>query len=84
MNNIIDIFPNPASENATISFTIDEASDVRITLGDLNGRIIREISNESYDHGNHQLTFKPGVAAGLYLITISTNDEVITRRLTIE
>ncbi|MEO6168177.1 MAG: T9SS type A sorting domain-containing protein, partial [Chitinophagales bacterium] len=79
------IFPNPASDNTTISFSLYDASPITIRLIDLNGKVIDEISNAMYPEGSHQVTFNSSdVPSGLYLLQLATNKEVVTSKLVIE
>lgn len=81
----ISTFPNPVSENATISFSLEDASPVTIRLIDLNGKVIREISNGAYEPGNYQISFSSeSLTAGLYFLQLTSSDGMVTTKLMIE
>ncbi|MBA2406862.1 MAG: T9SS type A sorting domain-containing protein, partial [Chitinophagales bacterium] len=81
----VEVFPNPASENATISFSLDEESQVRIALMDVNGKLIKEIANAKYSEGIYQLSFNSkDLSSGVYLIQLTTNEELVSKKLVIE
>jgi hypothetical protein len=81
----VEVFPNPASDIATISFSLDEPSSVMIRLMDMNGKVMREIANAIYLEGTHQVSFTSSQqSAGVYLLQVIKNDEVVSKKLTID
>ncbi|MFC2111047.1 C25 family cysteine peptidase [Bacteroidota bacterium] len=77
----IMIYPNPTKDNVNIQFNTNAISKVEIKLLNTLGQCLwlnsPELSNGSY---NKQLSLK-GFSKGVYLITISTEDGSITRKL---
>ncbi|CAN5216252.1 hypothetical protein BH09BAC5_BH09BAC5_08700 [soil metagenome] len=66
-----NLFPNPAQDNSTVQFSLKENSHVNITVKDINGRIVKEITNSDYAIGEHTVPFSTAeLASGLYLITV--------------
>jgi photosystem II stability/assembly factor-like uncharacterized protein len=81
----LEIYPNPASDNATISFSLDNESQVVLALLDVDGRMIKEIANAKYEEGIYQFSFNnKDIPSGVYLVQLTTNDELITKKLVIE
>lgn len=81
----MEIFPNPAAESATVSFSLSDESQVVIRLMDMNGRVVQEIENATYPQGNHYAAFdNRNLSSGLYLVQLTTNENVTTRKLMIE
>jgi len=85
------IFNNPSTE---ISFTLLEASTVKLQVYDLLGNVVKTLANEPRSAGRHEVIWngrnRAGevVAGGVYLyrLTIERNGEapmVMTRKLTI-
>ena len=77
------VYPNPANNTATISFTLPEAVDGRITLVDLTGRERQVLQPQtSYAKGSHQFDVDvSSVPEGIYLLTLYTNKGVQTQRV---
>lgn len=74
-----DLFPNPAQDNSTIKFSVKESEHVKITMTDLNGRLVQQISDETYSQGEHVVAFSTAeLAEGMYLVTI---DDGTTRQV---
>jgi agmatine deiminase len=83
----ISVFPNPALESTTFSFALDEPQQVRIEIADLNGRILRTLSEEitkpgirniRWDLRSHQGN---RVANGIYFYRLTTEKESISGRI---
>lgn len=74
----VELFPNPASDLVTVR-TADEIS--QITVFSVHGQ---EVLRHSYQ-GNGQATLDVStLAAGVYLISVQTDEELITERLLIQ
>ncbi len=67
------IFPNPFTENTTISFTLDTPSDVSVKIYDIFGHQISNIK-EFYNIGTHLVNIGSDVipTVGTYTYTIAT------------
>jgi hypothetical protein len=77
------VYPNPASANATVSFTLPEAITGRITLVDLSGRERQVLKPQTnYAKGSHSIEVDvSSVPEGIYLITLYSNKGIQTQRL---
>lgn len=77
------VYPNPASANATVSFTLPEAINGRITLVDLAGHERQLLKPQtSYAKGQHSINVDlNNVPEGIYLLTLYTNKGVQTQRV---
>jgi hypothetical protein len=77
------IFPNPANYRVSVSFTLPETIDARITLVDLAGREKQVLHQQShFAAGKHQLDFDlSNVSEGIYLLTLYADKGVQTQRL---
>ena len=77
------VYPNPANNTATISFTLPEAIDGRITLVDLSGRERQVLQPQTnYSKGSHQFYVDvSSVPEGIYLLTLYSDKGVQTQRL---
>jgi hypothetical protein len=48
-------YPNPFNPGTHIPFTLHSPAEVKITIFDINGRIIKELNNGTYQTGNHSV-----------------------------
>jgi hypothetical protein len=71
------IFPNPASDHASISFKATKAGKVSIGLYDMNGKLLSTAFNSFAEKGIlQQVDIKTGhLPAGTYIIRLQTQDE---------
>lgn len=67
--------PNPLANRATVSFTLDKPSEVRISWFSPDGRLLREICTAAFSIGSHRIELSAAeLPAGLYLLRITTGD----------
>jgi hypothetical protein len=79
------LYPNPATENVTVTFNTSQASQYTIRLIDMTGRIIFSEKGKSAE-GINQLEFAVAdYAKGVYCFILENNDErIMTERLIVE
>jgi len=71
------LFPNPAIDWITFDFTLNETMMVLIELYDIQGKLVKELYNDSAKEGQNRLTFNGYyLKAGVYFVRIS-NDRTI-------
>jgi hypothetical protein len=77
----VSLFPNPANDKVSVQFLAAQAGQAGIQLMDLTGKVVRTHSATAGE-GENTMGIQIGdLAAGLYLVRIELNGEVITRRL---
>ena len=78
----LKIFPNPASQNATLSYFLPSSSTTQIEIFDLTGRCVKIITDQMENSGEHQLQFSlADLAPGSYLVHVSANAGTCVMRL---
>jgi len=83
-NLILDIHPNPASEQINFEFYLRNASFVNLGLYSLDGREIAEIENDYLEIGNHYIDFKSAnLPSGIYFARLTANGRTIIRNVII-
>jgi photosystem II stability/assembly factor-like uncharacterized protein len=76
--------PNPFNPRTTLSFTLAEAGFVRLTLHDVQGRLLRTLAAGVFAAGPHALQLDAaGLASGSYLCRLEANGERQARRITL-
>ncbi len=80
----VNCFPNPAVNSTTLSFNLTESSDVTIEVFDALGNRVESINNGQLAPGLHlQMINTENYAGGIYFVTITSGETVITRRLSV-
>jgi hypothetical protein len=80
------IFPNPAKENATFAFEVNENSNVNLELFNLQGEKIAVLLNRNFEKGNYNEKINLGqfaVSEGVYVIKASINNNQRIVRLVV-
>jgi hypothetical protein len=77
--------PNPFDKETSVRFELPEASDIQLTIHDVNGRLINEL-NGYYSKGLHEVHFgrgEFGQYAGVLYYTLRSGDFIATRKMVI-
>jgi PKD repeat protein len=79
-----DIFPNPSQDNSAIHFALTQRETVKITMTDLDGRVVKEISNGEFSEGEHSIAFSTAeLASGMYLVTVDNGTTKQVKKLAV-
>lgn len=83
VNNDITVFPNPATDHATVNLTLNSAATVTVQLIDVLGHVINTV-NEQLTAGNQNIALSTAsLASGLYSVKISTEGFTTVKPLSI-
>jgi len=79
----VDLFPNPATASATLSYYIPQAAPVTVQILDVLGRSVMTLAQvQAQTAGPHTLVLPTaGWEAGLYVVRVTYAGQVTTRRL---
>lgn len=86
----ISVFPNPASQSAQISFSLDSKSNVSVRIYDQFGNLTRTVAQGMLSEGKHiynwnLLNEKGGKATkGFYWIKVNTGDGELTQHILVQ
>ncbi len=81
---ITNAYPNPFNASTQISFNLVDESKVTLEVFDLMGRKVSTLANGSYSAGNHNVNWDASqYASGVYFYKLSTDNETITKRITL-
>lgn len=71
----VECFPNPFNPSTTISYSLPQVSNVKITIYDIIGREVKTLNINSQKVGTHEFewTADPGLASGIYLLNFIAN-----------
>lgn len=80
----MNVYPNPAHGQATISFALDANADVAVTVYDQIGRRVYSSVPEHMSAGPQQVHIPlAGMAPGLYAVELRAGDKQATEQLSI-
>ncbi len=78
----ITAYPNPATDEMTISYDIPETGTTRISLYDITGKEIIKLYDKSTSAGNHKLTLNVNdIQPGIYFIIIKNKYFIKSKKL---
>ncbi|MDX2246381.1 MAG: DUF4397 domain-containing protein [Bacteroidia bacterium] len=78
------IFPNPARINSTISYTLENSGDIRLTVLDIAGKPVFERTKEKQAAGTYEMNFSAEtLAAGIYTVVLTTETTLSVKRLSV-
>ncbi|HEX7412785.1 MAG TPA: T9SS type A sorting domain-containing protein, partial [Bacteroidia bacterium] len=82
----LTVFPNPATDNVRITYTLMERGTVSVKLYSLNGELVADLLNETQEVGlqNTNAHLPLGLANGLYMVKLNVNGEQSTQKLLIQ
>ncbi|MCX6232839.1 MAG: T9SS type A sorting domain-containing protein [Bacteroidetes bacterium] len=82
----VKVFPNPVTNQFTISYNLTKPTDVNIQLFDLTGKEVKTIEKGMIDKGNYQQTYTiqdERLIRGIYFIKFQFNNSTYTKKLVI-
>lgn len=80
----VNVYPNPSAGNLTVDFNMIRSGNVNISLLDLQGRVVKKLSSNSYSVGKQSVDIHQaaGILSGAYLLRIETIDGSVTKPIT--
>jgi hypothetical protein len=78
----VGVFPNPFTEKTTITLTLAKEQKVSISVYDINGKFVAELTNKNLSEGNHNLVWNAnGASSGIYVARIVIGNTVLNKKL---
>ena len=80
-------YPNPFNPTTEISFTLDNASNVNLTVFNMLGQVVKVLENASLNAGIHSYNWDgsdqlgQSVSTGVYLYTLTDGARSITKKM---
>ncbi len=77
----MNITPNPFNSTLSVSFTLQEAMDISLTVYDLSGRLVDTVTTALFPAGNNIVnwTSPEGLSSGCYLIRLDSPNGSVTK-----
>lgn len=81
----LNAYPNPATDNATISYSLKKAGNVSIVITDLMGRVVMNMEEGNQNAGvNYTVNVNTAnLANGTYFYTLNVNGEKQTKKFVV-
>ena len=86
----LSIAPNPFSPETRISFNLDKTAEVSLTLFDLQGQIVKQLTKGQFEPGLHQNQWDGSneagtqLPSGLYLVQLQIGSEIISKTVILQ
>ena len=72
----VNVYPNPARESATVSFSLDQEAYVTYQVYDITGKKMQDVVVGNCTTGQHQVSLSlNGMATGTYLLRLSQGEK---------
>jgi len=79
---LIGNFPNPFTEQTTVTFEVDQSTDLTLTVWDLTGQQIAQLADGRHASGYYEMTFDAGTRpSGTYFLHLTTPSGTQTHRM---
>jgi hypothetical protein len=78
------IIPNPANGNFNLTFDLEKASDVQISIWDISGRLIQQTNPDNLPIGKNSLQLQAPDKNGVYIIRLCSNTGTFTQKLIVQ
>jgi len=78
-------YPNPFRNETIVRFTLPQKANVKLSLFDMHGRLVKILVNETKDKGTHAVNFNGAtLTSGLYYYRIQAGDFSAVKKMTIQ
>lgn len=88
LKSVLNLYPNPVNEFFEIKLELKDASDVKIDLFDLNGRLVGNLHKGNQPSGEFVYKWERGnaidVVSGYYLVSIQVDGSATTEKVYIK
>jgi hypothetical protein len=80
----VQVYPNPATDVVNVQFSLSTSADVTIVVTDLLGKEVMNITREGAMSGIHNEPIDiNGLDNGMYLISIISGDDIVTKKISV-
>ncbi len=78
----VTIFPNPASYNCTVNYSLTEQAEVNMVVRDLTGKVVFSNNSGLQGAGGYTTTIDMNTfAQGMYTLTLTANGAQVTKKI---
>ena len=80
----LNIFPNPANDEVNVSFNINDASDVKVEVLDMTGKVVSEKAYGMTAPGTKLPIVTSLMDSGVYIGELNSDGNLMTKQLSVE
>ncbi len=81
---LLQNYPNPFNPETTISFSLEKTGPVKLTVYDLQGKVVTRLVDDNLSAGEHRIRFTASeIPSGVYLYSLKTADFTISKKMTL-
>jgi hypothetical protein len=85
LNDILNIYPNPATTEVNLELKLRQAGTVEISLFDTSGSLVDQINKGAFGNGTYLFNYQPNnLAPGIYIVRVSANNLSVNKKLIIQ
>jgi hypothetical protein len=79
----LSVFPNPATDNVRVTYTLSERGQVSVKLYNLRGELVADMLNENQNPGMQAMDLRlpANLAKGMYMVRLSVDGKQTTQKL---
>ncbi|HXC05758.1 MAG TPA: choice-of-anchor V domain-containing protein [Bacteroidia bacterium] len=84
-NNTFSFFPNPASDQIHLNYSLDKSAKVVISVYDMNGRLAATLLDQTQDQGeqNFDAALPSSLSKGIYTLNLMVDGQATVKKLVI-
>jgi hypothetical protein len=76
-------YPNPASGETTVSFSLPEKGYVELAVFDITGRKVDTLIASELAAGEHEIAYSPALAPGVYIYRLTAGENSAVRKMVV-
>jgi len=80
LNNLLTVFPNPAKDNFTVQLNIETEKNIRLSLFDVIGRVVKSVDMGSLKSLNYSFDVS-NLVEGTYFIKVEAGDSFVVKKV---
>ncbi len=74
-------YPNPFNNETKIKFSLNESSEVELSIFNIKGELVESLVQGKYGKGIHSVNFRAeGLTSGIYYYNLNINNEVVATK----
>ena len=75
-------YPNPFNPTTNLKISLQETADVKLSIYDINGRLVETLQEGSLSPGDYSFTFNgSNLASGTYFVHLRTGEAVSIQKM---
>lgn len=79
------VFPNPATEQATVSIVLADKQNINLQVVDITGRVVNSLASGMQQAGSHNYQLNTtSLTAGIYFIRLQSGGKTTTQKLIVQ